>query len=381
MSAHRQRMIRSQAGFTLLELLMSLGLMLVVVGSIFAVVDPSRSISKAQPEVSDMQERMRVAADTLKRDLLMAGAGTYTGSALQQEMAGALANFFPPILPRRTGTKFVGVDDETKFYDDRISISYVPNTASQTRVAEAMPQPSSEVKVSAEPGCPAGDELCGFEQGMRVVIFDDTGSYDLFTITQVQTASLHLQHRPPINPSDFSKRYTPDENARIAQVDTHVYYQDIPNAQLHHYDGFVEDLPIVDNSVGLRFRYFGDPNPPLAPRPRVAGTDNCVLNADLTPKLPVIDSNGSSLVELTKAMLEDGPFCGVSPNRFDADLFRVRKVRVDLRVQAGLAELRGANPSGQKLFVNPGTTQSAYRRVPDYSMSFEVAPRNMNLTR
>jgi prepilin-type N-terminal cleavage/methylation domain-containing protein len=359
------------AGFSLVELLVSMTIMLVVIGSVFTLVDPSQGISKTQPEVSDMQQRMRIAADSIEKDLLMAGAGTYSGA-----IAGALANFFPPILPRRTGS--INPDAELTFFDDRISIAYVPDTAAQTDVRDAMPQPSSEIKVTQEPGCPISHPLCGFDVGMRVVIFDDTGSWDIFTITEVQESSLHLQHRPP-NP-DFTKAYTPAEHARISMVENHVYWQNQGVSQLNHYDGFLEDVPIVDNMVQVRFTYFGDPNPPLAPRP-VTGAANCIFDAAGNPTLPVLPSNGSSLVELTPAMLTDGPVCGAAPNRFDADLYRVRKVRVDLRVQAGLQELRGANPTSKTLFVNPGTSNSAYRRVPDYSMSFEVAPRNMNLVR
>jgi len=137
---------------------------------------------------------------------------------------------------------------------------------------------------------------------------------------------------------------------------------------------------VTDNSVGLRFTYFGDPNPPLAPVPPT-GTSNCIIDAAGNPRLPVLPSNGSSLVELTRAMLTDGPICGMAPNRFDADLYRVRKVRVELRMQVGLPELRGANPADKTLFVNPGISRGGTRRVPDYSMTFEVAPRNMNLVR
>jgi prepilin-type N-terminal cleavage/methylation domain-containing protein len=358
-------------GFTLVELLISMTIMLLVIGTIFSMVDPGRGISKTQPEVSDMQERMRIAADSIEKDLIMAGAGTYSGS-----IAGALANFFPPILPRRSGA--INPDPELTFFDDRISIAYVPDTASQTSVSEAMPQPSSEIKVTQEAGCPVAHPLCGFSVGMRVVIFDDTGSYDIFTITEVQESALHLQHRPP-NP-DFTKAYTPVEHARIAVVDNHVYWLNAGANQLNHYDGFLEDLPIVDDTVQVRFRYFGDPNPPLAPRPAV-GTANCIFDGAGNTTLPVLPSNGSSLVELTPAMLTDGPVCGSAPNRFDADLYRVRKVRVELRVQAGLAELRGKNPTDRTLFVNPGISSGGHQLVPDYSMAFEVAPRNMNLIR
>lgn len=374
-------------GFTLIELLVSMTIMLVVIGSIFTMVDPGRGISKTQPEVSDMQERMRVAADQIAKDLLMAGAGTYSGA-----MAGALANFFPPILPRRTGMKYQAVDSDTVFYDDRISIAYIPDTAAQTTVLDKMPQPSSEIKTTYQLGCPLDakplDALCGFKEGMRVLIFDDTGAYDFFTITQVQStgsgsstdpATGHLQHNPTMNANaDLSKAY--EAGSRIAMVETHVYWQNQPGVQLNHYDGALADEPFVDNAVRLRFTYFADPNPPLAPKPKPPAS-NCIFDAAGNTTMPVLAANGSSLVELTKAQLEDGPWCGTAPNRFDADLFRVRKVRVELRMQAGLSELRGRNPSGQTLFVNPGNSTSSYQRVPDYSMSFEVAPRNMNLVR
>lgn len=363
------RVSPGQRGFTMIEMVIAMAIMLVVIGGVFSIVDPGQGMSRTQPEVADMQERMRVAADTLQKDLIMAGAGTYSGA-----IAGTLANFFPPILPYRAGS--VDADPEVSYFDDRITIMYVPDTASQTKVATTMPQPSSEIKVTAEPGCPTDNQLCGFSVGMRVVIFDDTGSYDVFTITAVQEDSLHLQHRPP-NP-DFSKAYSPSQNARIAQVDNHVYWLDASGSQLVHYDGFLTDVPVVDNTVGLKFTYYGDPNPPLAPKP-VLGTANCIFDTSGNSLLPTLASNGSSLVELTAAMLTDGPVCGAEPNRFDADLFRIRKVKVELRVQASKSDMRAKTPT--TLFTKPGTSVRATSLVPDYAMTFEVTPRNLNLIR
>ena len=113
----------------------------------------------------------------------------------------------------------------------------------------------------------------------------------------------------------------------------------------------------------------------------LSGGENCIIDVSGNPKLPVLPGNGSSLVELTEAMLTDGPVCGNAPNHFDADLYRIRKVAVQLRMQVGSADMRGANPAGQVLFQNPGTASNAYRRVPDYVVEFDVTPRNMNLVR
>ena len=81
---------------------------------------------------------------------------------------------------------------------------------------------------------------------------------------------------------------------------------------------------------------------------------------------------------LTPAILSDGPYCGSGSNQFDADLLRIRKVRVTLRVQSGVEGLRSRDTA---LFMKPGTAIGSARVVPDYRVSFEVAPRNLNLAR
>ena len=89
---------------------------------------------------------------------------------------------------------------------------------------------------------------------------------------------------------------------------------------------------------------------------------------------------GSGLVKLTAAQLKDGPWCptAASVNRWDADLLRVRKIGVTLRVQAANAALRG--PAGT-LFARGGTSRGGDRFVPDQEIHFEISPRNLNLGR
>lgn len=96
-----------------------------------------------------------------------------------------------------------------------------------------------------------------------------------------------------------------------------------------------------------------------------------------------------ALVPIPYASLSDGPWCpGMTndkgaelPNRYDVDMLRVRKIRVTVRVQVGSESLRGTNPLGQTLFVNPGTSRSGAGFVPDQEIRFEVSPRNMNIGR
>ena len=366
----------AEAGYSLIELLVSTAIMITITGSIFALVNPSQGTSQTQPEVADLQQRMRVGSEVLFKELMMAGAGPYQGP-----VRGALVNFFAPILPRRTGR--VSPDQFDTVRTDTITLSYIPNTYSQTTISQAMPNVSSEMKVSSQVNCPAGDPLCGFSEGMDVIIFDIAGNFDNFTITEVQTDALHLQHRG----QDFIVSY--EQGSSVTQIETNTYYWCRPNSdrpcpgdatasQLRQYDGFTTDLPIVDNVVDARFEYFGDPQPPTKPEPP-AGVANCLYDASGNYLgMPVLNATEGSLAPLPPEILKDGPWCGGGSNQFDADLLRVRKIRVTLRMQVANPSLRGANPV---LFVNPGKAADSARQVSDYTTRFEVTPRNLNLTR
>jgi hypothetical protein len=103
------------------------------------------------------------------------------------------------------------------------------------------------------------------------------------------------------------------------------------------------------------------------------------------PRLEWLGPPESGLVPLTSSMLTDGPWCpgAGAPNRFDADLLRVRRVRVRLRLQAGDPSLRGqvASTTERAWFRVAGTARDPYRLVPDLEVQFDVAPRNLNLAR
>jgi prepilin-type N-terminal cleavage/methylation domain-containing protein len=363
--------MRREDGFSLVEMLVSMTIMLIITGAIFRLVSPSQASAQIQPEVQDMQQRMRVGTDALFKELVMAGAGPYQGA-----LTGSLINYFAPILPRKTG--FSNPDGYNVASSNRITITYVPNTYTQTTLSASMPQPSAEIKVDFDPnqpGCPA-DGSCGFQNNDEVLIFDESGHFDAFTITEVQQSANHLQHRG----QDLSYAYAPP-HAMILKVKSYSFYLDTTTNQLMRYDGGDDaPTPIVDNVVDLKFEYFGDPNPPAAPVPTL-GTENCLYDTLGNYKLSgmtTLSTGGGSLAPLPLSMFTDGPFCGGGSNQFDVDLFRVRKLRVTLRVQTPNAVLRGRDTT---LFANPGTSIAGQKFIPDMVTSFEVAPRNMNLSR
>ena len=387
--------MRREHGFSLLELTIAMGIMLTVTASVFSLMNPAQGAFSAQPEVSDMQQRLRVGTDTLYKDLVMAGGGAYQGS-----MGGSLGNYFASVLPRRIGT--INEDAPTVFKTDTITLIYVPPTIAQTTLAVHGPSlNSSEIGVNKEAGCPPSDDLCGFKIGMTVMMYDASGNYDIFTITNVQSNALHLQH----NSDNLTYTGYDANTTKIVQAANFVYYlkTDVATGtyQLMFYNGgTAADVPVVDNVVALNFDYYADPQPPTwvsptkavtdtkgpwttyGPKPTAPGVANCIFDAATPPGplLPALGVMGSGLVKLTGAQMTDGPWCpnAASANRWDADLLRVRKVAVTLRVQAAAATLRG--PAGT-LFTRGGTSRGGDRFVPDQEIRFEVSPRNLNLGR
>jgi hypothetical protein len=404
---------RGERGFSIVEMLIATVIMMAVTGATFQLMNPAHGMFAAQPEVSDMQQRLRIAVETLKKDLLMAGAGTYSGN----NKLGSLGQYVATILPDREGrisadppgtykctTTFCSSLDAS----DTITIMYVPPTSAQTTLRADMPQSSAELKVNEQAGCPKGDKLCGFREGMQVMVFDDTGTSDIFSITNVQDESLHLQHRG----QDLSKAYSANSTF-VTQIAAATYWLKTDTAaetyQLMRYDGYETDVPIAENIVGMALEYFADPAPPMllksvtdpkgpwtnyGPKPPAVGKpspgwpdgENCLFMVSAGTHVPRTEMasplgpvNGP-LVKLTQTQLTNGPYCPNDSidNRFDADLLRVKKVRVTLRVQVGDKSMRG--PTGT-FFLRGGTSRGGERYIPDQEISFEVTPRNLNFGR
>src|SRR5712691_2547823 len=183
-------MLRREDGFSLLEIVIATALMLLVTAGVFSMMDPAHGSFATEPEVADLQQRLRVAADTLSKDLIVAGAGAYLGTNV-----GSLSAFFAPVLPFRQGA--TSDDPPGTFAADRITLIYVPSTASQTTLSAALTPFPLALQVNAESGCPRDGSLCGLTKGMSVLVYDDTGAYDMFTITSVTGASAQMAINRP----------------------------------------------------------------------------------------------------------------------------------------------------------------------------------------
>ena len=202
-------------GFSLVELIVALGLTLTVIAAIFELVEQSRRRFAAEPDIVDRYQRVRVAVETLSRDLLMARA------VLPYRLSGPTPD--PP------GT----------FKDDEVTIVSVR---------------------------PAGED-------------DAVRAY-----------------------------YIRRDLASGA-------------SQLMRAEGGGGDAPVADGVMSLSFAYFGDA--------AVADpAEACSITA-----------GGAGLVPIAGSEFSDGPFCpaagGAAP--FDADLLRVRKMAVRIRVAGAAA--------------------------------------------
>ena len=319
--------MKHEHGFSFVELVVALALTLAITAMLFDFAATSQRIARTQPEAADLTQRLRVAAGAIERDLRSAGAAPPNGSV------GTLSNYLPPIVPARAGLQ--SADGELTAFTDRVSVLSAVDGGWVARLSADLASPIADIPiVPAGLGCPAAG-LCGFTPLARAAIID-TGrlgaGFDVFTVTHVTTS---LGHSAPNLP--FSKAYGAT-TAVVIPIEQKVYYLDRTTSRLMVYDGYRSALPLVDHVDDLEFAYFVDPHEEsVAPPEDPAG--NCAYAAG-DPPIPLLLALGATLVEMPVDSFTDGPFCGVPPNRFDADLLRIRRVSVRVRLRAAVAGTR-----------------------------------------
>ena len=347
------------SGFSLVEVLVSSALLLLVTAAVIAVGNPVMDAAHSHPEAIDLHQRARVAGGSLFRDLLTAGAGPDAG-----EPIGSLGRHFAAILPRRIGAKLA--DAPAQSHAHAVSVIWVPVTRAQTTlIAPFAPTP---LMVRQDVGCPVTLPACGIKPGMGLVVFDRAGAFDLLTAESVDSSGVVVRSRGPASSHPYG------DDARVVEMEARTYYVDTTTRQLRRYDTDNTDVPLIDDVVGLTMEYFGTVVPPAFPRPPI-GQANCLYDASgaRVAGMSHLSPGEDGLAVLPIDMFNDGPWCGSGAFAYDADLLRIRRVRVTLRLQVSSPALRA---SGER-FANAGTSSRASHSVPDVTLTFDVSPRNL----
>jgi hypothetical protein len=340
-----------RSGFTVIEALGALAVSLVLLATVLLTFQPTLDEVSVVPEATDLHQRSRASEDVLRQALAPAGAGA--------DLLGyaTLTETVPAVWPRRLGRW--SADVVPLAWADRLSVLTVPLLAPQAPMAAALLAGADQVAIAAHAACGI-DPTCGFRRSQHVLVSDATGRTFAAQVADVAPGLIVLDQPAPM---------TLALPGFVTVTSLTVLYFDAARRQLRRYDGFASDQPLVDDVVWAAMRYYGDPLPPRYPA--VAGQTTCVAEADGSPRLPFLGPAPAPLVELSAGALSDGPWCGGEPWLYDADLLRVRAIRVTLRLQAGSPAVRGVGP----WFASPGVSRRPGGLVPDITIDLLIAPR------
>ena len=304
-----------QQGYTVVEVLIASAVMLSVLAGVTALLHHGLIGAPLLEEAADLHQRTRVAADAIATELRAAAAGG---------PFGRLTDYVAAVLPRRIE------DGPTAASTDVLTIIYVPQGGASSRLVATLDPGSSTALVEAVDDCPALVTACGFNANTRALLFDATGRSDIVSVDAIGPGLLTISDVWGSRSGSFAP------GAQVAEVEAVTFQLDSALRQLRRRTG-AATFALADHVAVLRFEYFDGALAPLA------------LSA-----------------------LTDGPFRGAGLTMFDEDLLRVRAVRVILRLETGVDDLRGPDA---RLFARPGTAD-ARRMLPDVETTFDVAIRN-----
>jgi prepilin-type N-terminal cleavage/methylation domain-containing protein len=386
--------MRRVSGFTLVELLVATAIALLLTAGLLAVAGPSSAGSKGRAAALDLQQRLRAAGEALGAELAAAGTGPVSG--VSGRPFGTVA---ASLLPFRVGP---GGDPDGTVRSDALTVLASPGAPAAALLAAPWTPGGGPAEIAVAPGCPAADPACGLRADATVLLIDGRGQADLFRLVSAAGSFVTLATL-----GATSGRAFPGGSFVVPVTVNVLYLKPGPAGeagQLMSGDGGGSDMPLVDHVVALSFGLLGEPRPPALlagpglprasygpsppplpdddPRDAWPAGENCTFlqtGATQASRLAPLHAP-PGLVPLPAAWLGDGPWCpdAVSPGRYDADLLRVRAVRVTLRLEASAREARGSDP---RLFAHPGDSRDLSAPAADRELVFDVVPRALQLGR
>jgi prepilin-type N-terminal cleavage/methylation domain-containing protein len=384
----------SNRGFTLAELLVAMAVTVIALGLAAGLLRPVSVAFQALPEAADAQQRLRAAAQTLADSIVEAGAGPVLGWAAQAVPA------WPPILPCRWGGEPLGTRPGGCAQPDAITVIGTSAAAPQAMLSAGLTALGGALPIAPMSACALTQPGCRFHWDGRVLVADGTGAWDLVALTGVSADGAMLLH----DGAPVTRLYR--AGAIVADTGTAAYSLRVDPAthvsQLRRSTDGSADMPLADHVTSLQFEYFGEAVPPAVfddadverrrttygPLPPPAGVDDPLddwpagescqfqrIDGAISARQAMLPVESAGLARIPLDLLADGPWCpdGAALNRYDADLLRIRMVRLTVRVQAQSPAVRGLDA---RSFSQPGSGREAGRLVPDLEVRVDAALRN-----
>ena len=215
---------------SLVETLVSMALTVALSGTVLSLITAGQTIARTQPETADLQQRARLALQTLGGELRSAGAGVDRG------LAGPLVRYFPPIAPS---------------IDEGITVWTTTSADAQGTVVASADEGATTVTLVDSAGCPPGEAACAFAAGMPAIAFTADGCRTVLRVAAVAGGTLALA--APLAGCSLAP------GSAIAQGDVRTYRVDPVARQLIRRDEITgSSAPLLDGVASMTTTYFAD---------------------------------------------------------------------------------------------------------------------------
>jgi len=203
MSSHcATRHCARSRGFTVIELLIALAIVLSIAGVLAQVVEPARAAFDRVPAELDLQQRGRTAIDVIAQAVRSAGADVAATDQL-----GPFDEILPAITltdPDESGERFATLTVMAPVVNGAQGILWIDQAGAAASFTLATTT------------CPNVKDVCGFNPGTTAVITDGAGHHDVFIVESTVIGSRILT-------ADRGFSHVYPAGSAVIEIDQHSY--------------------------------------------------------------------------------------------------------------------------------------------------------------